>query len=990
MSVKNLKIKTQLGIGFGVLLFFVIMLGVFTYFQNNKIREQNEILYTHPLQVTRTLGTLNGDILSIRLGLKDLMLAETDQEKLTAIQLIKLSDVDALAQFNNLNELYLDPTEDIDEAHTAYIQWKTAWEESIQLSLSGDNEKVKQNLSSDGAIALYREQMLTGLKKIDKFAQNKSDSLYGSSIELNNNLNSQLTFLIAVIVLLSLAMVMALFRSIQKPLKELTNVAKRFQNGELDVRSTYLNKNEFGELSAAFNTLADSIQMTMELNEKVESLDGAMLSEDDPRKFFKSTLAALSKHTHAQVAAIYLVSNDYKTFEHFESIGLDDNARKSFDANALEGEFGAVISSGKIQKIENIPEDTGFVFYTTSGKFIPREIITIPVFSGKNMIAIISLATISSFSNDAMSLIDSVMDTMSGRIVRILAYQKIREFSEKLEHQNRELDTQKKELEAQSSELIQQNTELEIQKNQLNEASRLKTNFLSNMSHELRTPLNSVIALSGVLNRRLAHKIPEEEYSYLEVIERNGKNLLTLINDILDISRIEAGREEIEITKFNANTLIAEVVEMIEPQAKQKNIDLFQASSDEDLYITSDADKCRHILQNLIGNAVKFTEKGNVEISAKSNGKNVEITVKDTGIGIDDKYSERIFDEFRQADGSTSRKFGGTGLGLTIAKKYANLLGGRISVKSIVAEGSEFTLYLPQYYASENSITEEEQIPDYIHANKPLSTKPSTEDMVKTILMVEDSEPAVIQIKDLLEESGHNILIARNASEAFDIMDQVIPDAIILDLMMPGMDGFEVLKTLREAASTAYIPVLILTAKHITREELESLKKNNIHQLIQKGDVDRIELESAVTAMLFPDTAIIETLPKDRQPIHGKPLVLVVEDNPDNMITVKALLKENFTVIEAVDGRIGIEMAKKHVPDLILMDIALPEIDGIEAFKAIRILSELQHIPIIALTASAMIQDREKILAHGFNAYIAKPIIEKEFSKSINEVLYGK
>ena len=252
----------------------------------------------------------------------------------------------------------------------------------------------------------------------------------------------------------------------------------------------------------------------------------------------------------------------------------------------------------------------------------------------------------------------------------------MKEFSQKLEFQNRELEAQKTELASQSTELLEQNTELEMQKKQLFEASRLKTNFLSNMSHELRTPLNSVIALSGVLNRRLSKKIPDEEYSYLEVIERNGKHLLSLINDILDISRIEAGREEIEISDFSVGHLVADVVGMIEPQARQKNILLTFSEEKERVSIVSDFDKCRHILQNLVGNAVKFTERGKVEISIQKNGDKVEICIADTGIGISESHLPHIFDEFRQADGSTSRRFGGTGLGLGYCTEVCQSDGG--------------------------------------------------------------------------------------------------------------------------------------------------------------------------------------------------------------------------------------------------------------------------------------------------------------------------
>jgi signal transduction histidine kinase/CheY-like chemotaxis protein len=600
------------------------------------------------------------------------------------------------------------------------------------------------------------------------------------------------------------------------------------------------------------------------------------------------------------------------------------------------------------------------------------------------------MASIRTYSEQSIQFVDNLLYTLSARIAGVFAFQKTQDFAQKLEFQNTELEAQKTEMAAQSSELMEQNRELEMQKVQLGEANRLKTNFLSNMSHELRTPLNSVIALSGVLNRRLAHKIPEDEYSYLEVIERNGKNLLLLINDILDISRIEAGREEIEIAKFSTKHLITEIVSLIHPQAEVKEIELMQKPDDNELFIASDIDKCRHILQNLVGNAVKFTEKGKVEISTAQKGKNVEITIKDTGIGIAENHLLHIFDEFRQADGGTSRRFGGTGLGLAIAKKYANLLGGTVSVKSQVGKGSSFTLSLPLNYNAENRIIE---TATNLNAFKPVkSISPQKNNSQKTILLVEDSEPAIIQLKDFMEESGYKILVAHNGDEALGIISQIIPDAMILDLMMPGMDGFEVLKTIRGAEPTAHIPVLILTAKHITKEDLKLLKRNNVHQLIQKGDVNRVELLNSVETLLFKQETETNSEKTEMkiQEIKGKPVVLIVEDNPDNMLTIKAILENNYIILEATDGDRGILMAKKHIPHLILMDIGLPGTDGIEAFKTIRNMGQLAHIPVIALTANAMTLDRETILAHGFNGYISKPIDETVLFNTINQVLYGK
>lgn len=225
---------------------------------------------------------------------------------------------------------------------------------------------------------------------------------------------------------------------------------------------------------------------------------------------------------------------------------------------------------------------------------------------------------------------------------------------------------------------------------------------------------------------------------------------------------------------------------------------------------------------------------------------------------------------------------------------------------------------------------------------------------------------------------------------------QPAPDAIILDLMMPGVDGFQVLNQLRSTESTEQIPVLILTAKHITAEDRAMLNRNHVHQLIHKGDVNRNELLNAIASMVdqaeaAPEVKMAEPpVSVEKIERNKKPAILVVEDNVDNMITVKALLDEKYTVLEATDGQMGIEMTLAHLPDLVLMDIALPGMDGVEAFKKIRNNPSLEHIPVVALTASAMLSERETILAHGFDAYLAKPIDDNVFFKTISEILYGK
>jgi signal transduction histidine kinase/CheY-like chemotaxis protein len=578
----------------------------------------------------------------------------------------------------------------------------------------------------------------------------------------------------------------------------------------------------------------------------------------------------------------------------------------------------------------------------------------------------------------------------------VLALRQIRGFSEKLELQNRELEAQKRELSAQTDELGEQNIELEMQKKQLNEASRLKSTFLSNMSHELRTPLNSVIGLSSILRRRLRATIPAEESGYLEVIERNGKHLLDLINDVLDLARIESGREELSLSRFSVRDLVGEVVAMLESQAQGKGIALHNHIAADLPPVCSDAGKFRHILQNLVGNAVKFTGEGAVKISARVDGDDILIAVADTGIGIAADKFESIFEEFRQADESTTKLYGGTGLGLAIARKYAILLHGAITVESAPGKGSTFTIRIPQAIAAIPAAGEPAQVPEtYESPARPGSPAAIPKGNGNCILVVEDSEPAVIQMTDILAGQGYRVLAARNGREALEQIGKTLPDAMILDLMMPEVDGFQVLQSIRSQEKTAQLPVLILTARQVSRDELSFLKGNHVHQLIQKGNVNRDALLAEVGRMVAPPPAPLPApLPRlPRQPARprpdGKPLVLVVEDNPDNLLFIQALLQDLCTVVTATDGQEGVEQAKAHRPDLILMDVAMPVMDGILALAAIRKDDGLRQIPVVALTASAMKGNREEILAYGFDAYVSKPIDTALLIKTIQELTHG-
>jgi signal transduction histidine kinase/CheY-like chemotaxis protein/HAMP domain-containing protein len=989
---KNTDVSTLLVLGLGLIFSLVVVLGILAGSQAKNIWAQTEGMYNHPLQVRRAISELTTDILNIQLTMEDLVLSATDGLLESRVQAIAAIEINAQKQIEILATQYLGPSADVVAVNQFYNQWKTSREETIRLVSENRAEEARQRIITGQIQDNLLRDTLASLDTINQFALRRGDQFYQDASTLYSTLQQRLVLVGVIIGLLCLLISYFLIRSIRNPLNELTGASEQFQAGDYGTRIRYASGNEFGVLAASLNRLAATIQGEFQAKERMNTITTRMLSEDHLQVFCNQVLDELMQATGSQIGAVYLLNTHESEYQPFETIGLDNAARASFSASLHDGEFGVALVQKKIQHIRDIPSDSLLHFHTVNCDFKPREIITIPILSGNDIPAVVSLASLRAYSAESLRLVQDISSLISARLNRVMASEQIRQFSERLEHQNSELGAQKRELEQQTQELNEQNLELEQQKKQLGQASQMKSNFLSNMSHELRTPLNSVIALSGVLNRHLHGMIPEEEYSYLEVIERNGKHLLELINDILDLSRLESGRQEVNLGPFSVHELTGEVIDMILPQANLKKIGLLNQVPGDLPSVNSDYSLCQHILQNLVANAVKFTEVGQVEIRAAQSGQNIQIDVVDTGIGIPADRIPYIFDEFRQGDESTARKYGGTGLGLTIAQRYADLLQGSIQVHSAPGAGSIFSLLLPLRFNTADLPEEIDLEPvGMLLPRAPSQKQAAASPSGQTILLVDDNEPALIQLKDILAEQGYNLLEAHNGREALEKMGPSLPDAVILDLMMPEVDGFEVLRQVRSTERTSGLPVLILTAKQISKEELKFLKKNNIHQLIQKGNIKRADLLEAVNNMTLPKAQVVASQAPEpaRKASSEKPLILVVEDNPDNLLAVRALLGDSCRLVEAMDGQAGVEQARLYHPDLILMDISLPVMDGIQALKALRDDPSLRKIPVVALTASAMKGSREEILAHGFDAYVAKPIDVDLLKKTMREVLGG-
>ncbi len=991
MRLRDLTIATQLRLVVALILLLVALLGGVAWWQASAIWAGTASLYDHPFKVRVATAALQADVLGIHRSLKDVVLATDDAEVTRAQGEMDAYEVDGFRQLDIIDDRYLGAPDELVALRHEFAAWRAIRDETVRLARAGQREEAAARTKPGGIGRAHVEKLDALLRGVDTTVQKNAERFFLEVKARKEAMALELAAVLVAILLLAAVLGMVLVRAISGPLEVVKAAAERFSAGDLGARSHFSSENELGRLSASFNTLADNLQARVRLGEHVAEVAAVMLRETELRAFCREVLATLMKATGSQLGAFYLLNARRTAYEHLESIGLGDRARASFAADLREGELGLAVATRKLQRTTEIADDTRFAFATAGGELVPREIVTLPVLEGSVVEAVVSLGALRAYDAAAVRLLETVQDTLTARLQGVLAHRKLRDFAERLEEQNRELETQKHELEqqkqelgTQTSELTELNAELEQQKRQLGEASRLKSAFLANMSHELRTPLNSVIALSGVLGRRLTKTLPDEEREYLEVIERNGRQLLSLINDILDLSRIEAGREEVSLAHFSMHLVVNEVVAMVAPLAQEKGLTLESTVDDKLPGLRSDPVKVRHILQNLVGNGVKFTERGSVRVSSGCDGVRLWVAVQDTGIGIEPTQLPFIFEEFRQVDGSASRQHGGTGLGLAIARKYATLLGGRLEVASKPGEGSTFTLTLPLSLAVGDA-------GGHLALPRTMTPRaaPSAAGKGQRILLVEDNDPAAVQITDVLEATGYRVRRARGGVEALAMVDAERPDAVILDLMMPGMDGFEVLRSMRARAGCAELPVLILTAKHVTREELRSLEGNHIHQLIEKGDVNKAELLAEVARMVAPPAAPAMATTRPRRPRTGPPLVLLVEDNPDNLRTLRALLQGTCSVIEATDGLAGLELARRELPDLVLLDLALPVMDGFAVLAALRKDERLRHVPVVAVTASAMRGDREAILAKGFDGYLSKPLNEHELVGTVRRLTDG-
>ena len=1017
-------------------------------------------------------------------------------------------------------------------------------------TITGNSTLQVSNQSSNQKYIYFLNKAYNNLSRREKFDIYTEDSDQADiittlcSISSNINENQSLNFLIFLTlneaadlrlsikyilitvgiagVFLSLILTFVFTQKIRSQLSSLSSATKLTKQGNFKNKIEIKSNDEIGRLASAFNSMLDELDKHDRAITEYSDFLALINRNASLKEIADAALNKIIKTCGFAVGAIYAVKNNSITL--IRSYGIKGKtAAEDFEF------FDSAIKNREILELcfeKNFP--------TVSSGIISLEIkhmLLIPIIYNNEVIALLELGGLDKPSQEVKNYLAKIQEQLAIGLTNAFAFVQLENLVVELKLLNEEYQKQNQQIKQQNESLIKLHDqlkdkarELEIQKLRAEESTKLKSQFLASMSHELRTPMNSVLGLTELIleeTSSLSLKTKER----LEIVHRSGKRLMNLINDILDLSKIEAGKMELKNDEVLLEDIIFDVEASIKPLVVKKHLELkIVRKTNTNVFISTDRGKVTQVLINLLGNAIKFTEKGLVELNIETEpGNRLRFDIVDSGIGISADDQKIIFEEFRQIDGTNTRKYGGTGLGLSICKKMADMLNGVLSVESQLNKGSIFTFAIPfkvssgknkekrfvnveplrknrknpilvidddaevrltigEYLESKGynvvyadngakginlaielqpfAISLDLLLPnkDCWTALKELKEDPATKDIpvilvsingdknlgyglgafeyfvkpishnellsainklenysrkkIETIVLIDDDELEFDRFSAALLNDGVAVHFIKDSQFAFNKIVDVQPDLIVLDLLMSGIDGITLTHELRNHKETKHIPIIISTAKDLNDEEKSSLQhiveditlKSKCHPLdVLKIVSDRIRMDEL--SYFVEDTVNkqpVEELYITEEPIHILPAgdsqtgneflgeVLIVDDDPDTLFTINEIVQScNCKTSIAKNGLECLKILEENLPDLILLDIMMPEMDGFQTIKKIRENPKWRHIPVFAVTARAMLEDRQIILKNGFDDYITKPVntgvisfkIEKLFSK---------
>ncbi|NHM32669.1 response regulator [Neobacillus terrae] len=892
MSFKKKQI-----IGFGAILLLIVslMAGIF-YMINSMKNNMQDIMddrYTKVNLATdmrQLFFQSDRELLSMTVSNDEQEIKESNKI-LNTNHTILLEDISTLTGIvNRQKSRYL--LSRIEESYRSYTETETQVKEAIK---RGDKTALRPLL------VVQNERRTEVIKNLNGF-KNFQESLMKSSLKsAKNTYQDAINTLITGLLLALIATAVIgywVIRSTANNLRAITKVIKTLNYKDLSVlpRIRVKTKDEIGDIASAFNEMAGSLEnysfKEKEFTSKIEEQNWIQTRLADLATMYQRIvsmdilagrfLTSLAPMLDAAYGAFYAkVGEGEKTrFRKLASFAGSDGEAGRHEFLPGEGLIGQAAIEKRAHLIEDIPE--GYRLITSGlGVVRPKSILIAPVLFEDEAVAMIEIASLEAFDEKKRKFLTQALETLGITINSVKGRMEIERLlkesqaqTEELQVQSEELQSQSEELQAQAEEMQSQSEELrmineqlaernleseqktrELQKvkinlekqaEQLKLSSRYKSEFLANMSHELRTPLNSILILSEMLSDGTEETLSEEQKEFARVINSSGQDLLSLINDILDLSKVEVGKLDMVFGEMNLSELPGILERNFTHLAKSRGIQ-FNIVKDEKTpgIFYTDEQRFQQIIKNLLSNAFKFTESGSVSVNIgipspetmkKANFSYIdvdwlEITVEDTGIGIPEDKQEIIFEAFKQVDGATMRKFGGTGLGLAICKEFAALLGGWIEVDSKEGKGSKFTLYIPSLPAGltmqEATLIASEEVAaampvetesEPVIQEKDIPINPSGAGsnhlQNKKVLVVDDDNRNIFALEKALAHEGMHISTAHNGHECLDILNKGKEfDIVLMDIMMPGLDGYETMRQIRTEKKYDDLPIVALTAK---------------------------------------------------------------------------------------------------------------------------------------------------------------------------------
>lgn len=967
---------------------------------------------------------------------------------------------------------------------------------------------------SDLLVTIYRANILYNPNK-------KVEFLIFSSLSAATSLSDNIKEVLMIIglsgIVLSLILTLLFTSKLRRQITELSEATEKTKRGDFKNKIKIKSTDEIGKLGEAFNLMLDELEKNQRAKNEYSEFISLINQNPTLSEITDAALKKIVGTCHFTTGALFTVEDDTLHLKSSHGINpeqININKNINFYKPVIERKETLEINSSDLLPIV----ETGIF------KIEIKNLLVLPVIYNNNVIAVLELGSVDKPSSEAKEYLSKIQEQLAIGITNANALVQLENFIAELKQLNVDYQQQNIQVRKQNESLLELHQrlkekadELAIQKQKAEESTQLKSQFLASMSHELRTPMNSILGLTELIIEKSS--LDDKNKERLQVVYKSGKRLMNLINDILDLSKIEAGKMELREEDVLLEEILEEVETTINPLVTEKSLE-FNIIRDTNtrILVNTDRGKITQVLINLLGNAIKFTHQGSIELKISTTvEKMLQFDVKDTGIGISEENQKIIFEEFRQIDGSTTRRYGGTGLGLAITKKIIELLKGKIWLKSESERGSTFSFTVPLIPAQAKTLTAEVQVnintliknrsnpilvidddpevrytigqyliskgysveyaensddgikkaielqpfaitldimmPDKdgwtvmkelkeneetkdipvilisitgdknlgyglgafeffikpLSADKLLSALGRLEMLahksIQKVVIVDDDELEFEKFKREFKNDNIRIEYIQDSEFAFNKIAEVQPDLIIVDLMMPKIDGITLSHKLKSSSKTKHIPIIISTAKDISDEEKKSLSnivdditiKSKGHPLdVLKVVRDRIKLQeisylnesSYSTAPKSDSPKIVETKSKEDENSSPRGEIVIVDDDPDTLFTINEIVRSlNFKTKLARSGMECLQILQKQTPDLILLDIMMPAMDGFQTLKNIKANDKWKSIPVYAVTAKAMTGDKEIIIKSGFDDYIPKPVNSAIISFKIEQLL---